>query len=55
MYEEVMERCDNCRGAGVAEYVTEYGPFGRSIMETCHECEGEGFIVKLIEVPYEEE
>jgi DnaJ-class molecular chaperone len=55
MYEEIITRCEYCRGTGMGEYVTEYGPFGRSVLETCHECEGDGMITKIIEIPYEEE
>jgi DnaJ-class molecular chaperone len=53
MYEEVITRCEYCRGTGVGEYVSEHGPFGFDVLETCHECEGDGMITKLID--YEEE
>jgi DnaJ-class molecular chaperone len=55
MYEEVITRCDYCNGTGVGEYVSEYGPFGFDVLETCHECEGDGTITKIIEIEYEEE
>jgi DnaJ-class molecular chaperone len=52
MYEEIITRCEYCRGTGMGEYVTEYGPFGFSVKDECHECEGEGIKVTLID-PYE--
>lgn len=55
MYEEVILKCDYCRGTGIGEYVTEYGPWGREVKDTCHECEGEGTIIKLVEYEIEDE
>lgn len=55
MFEEVIIKCDYCRGTGIGDYVTEYGPYGEDVKYTCHECKGEGTITQLIEVEYEDE
>jgi DnaJ-class molecular chaperone len=52
MYEIVEVACKYCSGTGVGEYISEYGPFGFSVKDECHECEGEGIKITLID-PYE--
>jgi len=46
--------CYYCKGTGIGEYVSEYGPFGFNVTHECHECEGSGKENKFID-PFENE
>lgn len=54
MYEKIEVACYYCKGTGIGEYVSEYGPFGFNVTHECHECEGSGKEYKLID-PFENE
>lgn len=54
MYERIEVTCEYCNGTGVGEYISEYGPFGFVVKEECHDCQGSGKEIKLID-PYESE
>lgn len=54
MYEEVKVECEDCKGQGIVKGQTDEGPYSRTCWFRCIECEGEGFVIKLIEEPDEE-
>jgi len=54
MYEKIEVACEYCKGTGVGEYISEYGPFGFTVKDDCHDCEGSGIEVKFID-PFENE
>lgn len=54
MYEKIEVPCYYCKGTGIGEYVSEYGPFGFNVTHECHECEGSGKEYKFID-PFENE
>lgn len=55
MYEKILVECDECKGHGIIEAQTDEGPYSRTGMFRCNECEGSGEVFIYVEEPYEEE
>ena len=55
MWEKILVICDECNGEGVVECQTDEGPYSRSGMCRCNECEGSGEVFTYIESDEENE
>lgn len=55
MYEKILVTCDECLGRGIVESETDEGPYSRTVIVRCIECEGAGETFTYIECDEEEQ
>lgn len=49
MYEKILIACEECKGEGIVEAQTDEGPYSRTGMFRCNECNGSGEVFIYVE------
>lgn len=55
MLEKILVTCEECDGEGIVESQTDEGPYSRTGMFRCNECNGSGEVFIYIEDNEEEQ
>lgn len=55
MYEKILVECDECKGMGIVEGQTNEGPYSRTDLFKCNECDGSGEVFIYVEDDEEEQ